>query len=240
MDDFTNLSSNKDNPLNFNINSYMNKQICSYNPNDFNNYIKINNNFFTYFNIIPFKKNDYPCLFKGVSIFIHIMLLMISISPEKLYDDEDDEYHHHSNVDDNLPITLFGIIMSYWPTLAFVLCFCKFNECCEVKCLRIDIIITSDLDKIFIGASYNDETKYIKTCDFELNNVERFFLENRDEGFNLKAILKGNITNEILFIEVAKTRLDGLIYILNEKIVNNNKEHQQQYFSEYPLTTTPS
>ena len=56
LNDFTFSPRNIENPLNFDINAYMKKQVCNFNQNDFNKYIKINDNFYTYYNKNPLKK----------------------------------------------------------------------------------------------------------------------------------------------------------------------------------------
>ena len=242
LDDFTKSSSTKDSPLNFDINSYMKKQVCNYNPNGFNKYIKINNNFFTYFNIIPFKTKILPYAYKIISFLIHSLLLYASLfiykdekeEKEEKEEVKDDDYYHE---DINYPSQFFLLIITSYSILFLcTFCICRCIDLCKTKCLRIDIIFSLDFDRMFIGASYNGDIKYIKTFDLKLDIIERFFLEKNNKGFNLNEMSKGNITKQLLYIKDRETELEGLIYILNEKIVNNNNGHQQQCTSEYTRT----
>ena len=128
LDDFTKSSNNNDNPLNFNINSYMNKQVCNYNPYDFNKFIKINNNLYTYFNIIPFHKNFYPCLFKILSIISHLVLFECTLIMFVAKKEEDDD-------DEPIPIPALIILCiylySFWGLFLYGWVICKLIQCCK-------------------------------------------------------------------------------------------------------------
>ena len=95
------------------------------------------------------------------------------------------------------------------------------------KYLRIDIIYSNDYDKIFVGAT-KDEKSYYSSSVFNMNEIDKFILQKnslKEKGFHLISFLKGNnLKREICYIEDSKEEIEGLIYILNERInkVNNN------------------
>jgi hypothetical protein len=119
----------------------------------------------------------------------------------------------------------------------FGFCICKCIKCSDkYNCIRIDIIFSSDYDRLFIGVSKNDNLSYyIAKFEYFLNDIDKFILQKnniKDKGFYLKGIIKGNnMINDICYIEDVQTELEGLVYILNERLINNN---QQQYFNECP------
>ena len=93
---------------------------------------------------------------------------------------------------------------------------------------------------MFIGVSKSTEQIYINKSEFKLDDVDRFILQrynDKDNGFDLKAFFKGNkMGYDICFIKDIQNELEGLVYILNEKLVNNN----QQRFSECAAPPTLS
>ena len=227
-----NFSRNQENPLNFNINAYMNKQQDDCNQNCFTKYIKINEHFFTYYNNRPFNNNYNECLFKGTSITIRIILLcgvFSSLMPG----------NHIAYF-----IITIDCIFFYVISILIGLCICKCRN--SKKCLRIDMIYSLNFDKLFIGISINNKKRYITTSELFINEIDRFILnknEINEKGFHLNVILKENIGRELCYIEDQQEELEGLIYILNEKIIDkiisNNKNVEQQCLSEYssPMAT---
>ena len=100
-----------------------------------------------------------------------------------------------------------------------------FFLCPIEKFLRIDIIYSSDFHKIFIGASYVNEKKYISTSEFNINEIDKFiFCKNisTEKGFHLKAQINGYLSSEIYYIEDEKEELEGLDFILNKRLLSNN------------------
>ncbi len=108
------------------------------------------------------------------------------------------------------------------------------------------MIYSLNFDKLFIGISINNKKRYITTSELFINEIDRFILnknEINEKGFHLNVILKENIGRELCYIEDQQEELEGLIYILNEKIIDkiisNNKNVEQQCLSEYssPMAT---
>ena len=223
-----NFSKNKENPLNFNINTYMNKR--QLNLNQYIKYIKINDHFFTYYNNDPLKKYHHiDCLFKGTSITIQIFLLCL-ILPSVLVNDKDDDVYY---------IMAIELYMFYVISIFIGLCICM---CRNIKkCLRVDIIYSYDFDKIFIGTSINGQNRYITKSELFINEIDRFILKKNkinEAGFHLKVIFKGNTEKELCYIKDQQQDLEGLVYILNEKKVGkidyNNSNVEQQLLSDCP------
>ena len=232
LNDFVGLPKNQENPLNFDINAYIHKQQPNNNQYNYKKYIKLNDNFFTYYNNNPIKKNDNDsigCLIKIISLIMRFYLLS-SISAIL---DNSVEF----------PLLFFGLSMFYF--MLFGMGFGIYKICCNSKnkdkCLRIDIIFSSDFDKIFIGSLNEVENTYINNFVFNINDINRFILQKNnvnDDGFSLIVMLKGNQNKQILYIKDNPLELEGLVYILIEKIVNNNNNNnifvEQQGITDCP------
>ena len=209
LNNFSISPRNQENPLNFNINEYMKRQVYKFNQFDFNKYIKINDNFFTYYDNNPFKKNCKGCQFKFISIVIHFILFIYAI-----IDEED------NNVKSEFFVMILLYFIFHFQALVFFYIIIP-----NGKALRIDIIYSSDFDKIFIGALLNGKKKYFSTSEFYINRVNKFYLykePNDKRGFHLKALINGDLSSEIFYIEDERTELEGLEYILNKKLNNND------------------
>ena len=232
-----NFTINQENPLNFNINKYMNKQQVNFNQYNITKYIRVNDHFFTYYNNDPLKKNHHiECLFMGTSITVQIGILT-GVLQSLLSINDDDSY-----ADSYLTIVIQMRIF-YAISILIGLCICKCRNL--QKCLRIDIIYSFDFDKIFIGTSINDKKRYITASEFFINEIDRFILKKNkisEKGFHLNAISKGNMYRELCFIKGEQEELEGLVYILNEKVEkkagNNNVEQQRLGECPPPITTT--
>ena len=101
---------------------------------------------------------------------------------------------------------------------------------CNNKDLRIDFIYSKNFDKIFIGVVKNNE-KYRKTLEYEMNNIEKFYIEGSIVDSHVVSHLKVLFKNEkseyiYSFNFMDKENSEGLIYLLNEKLklinINNN------------------
>ena len=90
--------------------------------------------------------------------------------------------------------------------------------------LRIDIIYSKNFDRLFIGIVKNDGKTYIKKFLFNLNEIDKFVIikkNNNEKGFHLKSINKGNnLIQDICYINEEQEELEGLLYILNEKLTD--------------------
>ena len=230
LNDFVGLPNDQENPLNFNINAYIQKQQAIANQYNFNKYIKINDNFFTYYNNDPIKRDFMDCLIKTSSCIIHLYVFGFTAMI--------------SNDDVSAPLTIFVLVFYYLVIFGFGFLICKSCKKNKSKCLRIDIIYSLDFNKIFIGSSNVGEKTYISFSEFYINDIERFILQKNnpnDEGFSLIALLKGNQCQQILYVKDDPLELEGLIYILNERLVNNNNIIVgQQGFNEFPIPIVTS
>ena len=91
--------------------------------------------------------------------------------------------------------------------------------------IRIDIIYSNNFDKIFIGLVNYNEKSYLNTFLFEMNTIDKFILEPLNKSQkknNLKIILKTLEVKLICRIDEDNSVLEGLLYILNEKLNINN------------------
>ena len=223
-----NFSRSHENPLNFDINVYMNKQQCDCNQYSFIKYIKINEYFFTYYNNIPLKNNYNECLFKYTSITIQIMVIFSVL----LALIQGVDYFAYFYI-------FYESAFLYVICILIEFCICKCWN--SKKCLRIDIIYSFNFDKLFIGISINDKKKYINTSELFIKEIDRFILKKNninEKGFHLNVLLKENIDRELCYIKEKQEELEGLIFILNEKIVDkiisNNNNVEYQCLSECP------
>jgi hypothetical protein len=252
LNNFIGMQGNQENPLNFNIYSYMKRADFSQNiiVQEKNiKYLKINDHFFTYFskNPISFTKYD-GILLKITSILFHtigvlndIYFLLIKKMGETLFDR-----------DENIVIVLLFVYIGF---TIFGCCICACMKS-TLEYSRIDIIFSNDYNKLFIGVTKNNNfTAYSAKFDFFLNSLERFVLQQNPNFFNsfyLEVINKGsNMVTNICYIQDAQIELEGLLYLLNERIINNNNnnnidtnannnidKNNQQYFNEN--TPTPA
>ena len=96
------------------------------------------------------------------------------------------------------------------------------------KCItRIDIIYSSNFDRIFIGLVDYYEKSFSNTFLFDINSIEKFILEpkNKRKTKNiLKVILKNGENQTIYQINENEPTLIGLLFILNEKLNNKNEQ----------------
>lgn len=96
------------------------------------------------------------------------------------------------------------------------------------KCItRIDIIYSSNFDRIFIGLVDYYEESFLNTFLFDINSIEKFILEpkNKRKTQNiLKVILKNGENQTIYQINENEPTLKGLLFILNEKLNNKNEQ----------------
>ena len=86
-----------------------------------------------------------------------------------------------------------------------------------------------DFNKIFIGSSNVGEKTYISFSEFYINDIERFILQkmgNNTISYDLKVVFKNGESQNICNIRKrSQEELEGLAYILNEKIIIKSKEN---------------
>ena len=232
----------RENPLNFNIITYINKSQYYYdqiNFLDFNKYIKYNENFFSYFNRNPLVNNSFfLTIFQRLSCFIHFIIALTVSLTIGLHDEDFDapgEDPEEEKGEDFMAIFLtFALFLYPFLYLIFYLIF-KAARCCEQSLIRIDIIYSRDFDKLFIGIVNVNTNSYLGATEFNLNEIDKFVLSKNkagENGFHLIPIYKGgnNINNmgkEITFIKDSQENLEGLVYILNEKLIPNNNNYNE-------------
>lgn len=216
----------EESPLSFSINKYMNKQedIFSHFNNfingiTFSKYVKMNDHFFSYYSKEPLKnKLCQGCLSRLIYIF-HIYLFPLSFMSAFIFKDEkshlyNERYLYHC-------MAFFGYIL--FMGVLYFLCL-GLGICCQKtsQFLRIDMIYSKEFDRLFIGVVKNDESAYINTYLFKLDEVEKFVIQKNninEPGFHLKSIYKGSgLIQDICYINEIQTELEGLMYILNEKM----------------------
>ena len=208
---FLGINPEIENPVYFNIYKYMG--ISGNNPifSDYqlSRYMKMSDYFFTYF----LKK---PCCYCGVItpiIIALITLFYISVPVIILLESD--------NVD-ILASLIMLIVMFTIPSIVII-----FNILAIIKYfLRIDIIFSNDFDTIFIALLNHNGTSYKKIFINSFNLIERFILENYEGSYNksiLKVLYKDKTVEDIFRIDESKYCLDGLLFLLNEKIVDINK-----------------
>ena len=210
----------------------MNNQQGNLNQCSFTKYIIINEHIFSYYNKDPWKNNNYIlCLLKGIFITLQSVLLIAVIPILIVFKQYPDGYMIFS-----------GVMILFFFTIIFFIGL----YICEPRIsapLRIDIIYSFNFDKIFIGTSYNDAKEYWKTFELFINEIDGFILKKNninDKGFYLYAIFKGNTDKELCYIEDQQEELEGLLYILNKKVVGSNNIIEQQSLNEClpPLVTS--
>ena len=226
------------NPLN--SNSDMNNQENNLNQSNDNEYLAINNQFYIYYNIYPLiKKNGQNNSVKSFIIFIHFIIILFGIII-LLSDDDDDGIFSKKEM-------LFAYSFLYFVfcfiCILFGLCVCfiksyNFNK----SCLRIDIKFSFNFDKIFIGSLNPNKDTYNTTSEFDINEIDRFILQNNNED-ELKVKFKGGLSKTVCYINNQHIGFQGLLNILNPKIADNKNYNnaEQQHLNDYipPLAITP-
>ena len=217
---FVGLQGNQENPLNFNIHSYMNKSQNlnqNYLLQDINiKYLKINEHFFTYFNVNPILRSKYDGVaFKIVSGFFHSVVILEYVPSCLIMERKTSLFDVNEYI-----LTFVGFV--YIGLFAFCLCIC-FCFRFSYNFIRIDIIFSNDFNKLFIGVSKNNDlSNYTAKYEFFLNTLDRFLLQKNqslENNFFLEAINKqSNLNATICTILDNQIELEGLLYLLNERL----------------------
>ena len=207
---FLGINPETESPIKFNINKYMGKSDINPNSSDYNpsRYMKMSDYFFTYFLKVP------CCYCCGIttSIIIATLTLIYVICPIVIIIFQPDAI-------DILPTTIMLIAMLGIPLIIII---CNIIAIKKYS-LRIDIIYSKNFDTIFIALLNHDGTSYKKTFIKNINVIERFTFENDEDSYNksiLKVVYKDKIVEDIFRIDESKFSLNGLSFILNEKISN--------------------
>ena len=218
---------NQENPLNYNANSDVNNQENNINESNYNEYLAINKHFYIYYNKYPlFNKYCEKCCLKCFTFVIHSFLIILGLC---LLLELDDEFKDGKEA---MHLGLFiGYFSFYFVGSLHGFCICKkIDSNLNKLFLRIDIKFSINFDKIFLASLSPDRNTYNTTSEFNFNEIIRFFLEQNNNGYDLKVVLIRGIIRNICYIDDQKLGLQGLLNIINQKIVNNrndiNAEHQ--------------
>ena len=115
------------------------------------------------------------------------------------------------------------LLMIIFPIIIFLLCYSCYKCCCSND-TRIDFIYSKDFDKIFIGIVNSKQNRYSKTFEYQMDEIERFFVQQSDAlngNSTFKVVLKNKRIDEIQqFKGIDKYDQEGLEYILNGKLNN--------------------
>ena len=102
----------------------------------------------------------------------------------------------------------------------------KFYKFKHYNICRIDCIYSKNFDKIFIGFVKYTHTKYVKTFEYKMDDINRFILEkelNNSNTFKLKVLFKNNEKEQIYILNnQTQEDLEGFIYLLNERLIINS------------------
>ena len=174
-------------------------------------YVKFSDNFFTYYLKDPYITNKFNRRFKFITIMTNVVFIVLGIFII-IYFIED------------IALIIVGALLIVIPNILFYIIY-KCIKTIKENIFRIDIIYTSDFDRIFIGLVKYTETSYVNTFEFQINNINKFILESLgNNNCNLKVILTNNDSQLICNIKKTQQELEGLVYILNERLINNNND----------------
>ena len=199
-----------DNPLTFNIKNYMIKTKDtneSFFSNKLSNYMKFSDNFFVYHLINPFNTT---CIDKTFKVIIFVSnYIFISLGIGLIL----------RNIE-NIAIIIICSLLFVIPNIIIY----SVYKCVLAKknIFRIDIIYSTDFDRIFIGlVKYNKES-YVNTFEFQMNNINKFILDN---NYILTVIFKNNDSQIICNINKSQEELEGLLFLLNERLNSNTNDN---------------
>ena len=207
------LYSDDNNPFNFDISKYMKK------PKNLplkQKYIKFHENFFTYQFVDPNNYSFLDCCMTGICAVINIILfigiIIGSTGPNII-----------------LLLVFIGSLIIFNIFYYFLYrCIKSIKE----NIYRIDCIYSKDFDRIFIGIVKYTTTSYINSFEYQMNEINSFNLQKvgDDSIYDLKVEFKNKEEQQICNIK-GKTEgeLEGLIYLLNEKLISNaNDVHKKK------------
>jgi len=210
LNNFVGSPRNYQNPLFFNIYKYLQKKPVIFHFSSIvSKYMKFYDHFFIYNINNPFGKS-----------VIFIIIFCLTVSLDMIFFPLSINLINNKKMNINIlmiSIPIFHIIM-YTLYKLLKLCFENID--------RIDCIYSKDFDRIFIGLVKYTKTKYLKTFEFQMNNINRFIFEKEINGnntyFYLNVEFKNNEKRQICILKNKnQEELEGLIYLLNERLFNN-------------------
>ena len=232
LNTFIGSSGNDESPVSFDINKYMNKSPDIFanfnkfiNGIRFSKYVKMNDHFFSYYSKEPLKNKLCQGCFSRLIYLFHFYLIPLTVILNINLNIGYNKKNSKNDFEAIFPIAFFGYIGA--TMILYFICI-GIGACCDksTQFLRLDIIYSKDFERLFIGVVNNKESAYLNTYLFNLNEIDKFIIQKNninDQGFYLKAINKGNgLISEICYLNEVQGELEGLMYLLNEKIANNN------------------
>ena len=210
LNNFLGISSNNyENPLYFDINKYMNK-----NTNErifffgapLSKYMKFSDHFFTFH-----FKHPSNCSCFDIGFFISFLLSnFCTISLVFIFLTDPKESFKYLGI----------IIFVIWNIIFYIIY--KLSKKFFDNIYRIDCIFSRNFDRIFIGIVKYTKTSYVDTFELQMNNIDKFILEKISiENFNLIVIFKNGEKHLICNIKKNQEDLEGLAYLLNERLIKN-------------------
>ena len=185
-----------------------NKRSNSPTKNMLSRYIKFSDKYFTFYLRDPYKTNTINKIFKYIAFFSNLIFGFAGFFLSA-YKERDIEYR------------IIGSLLIVIPNMILYLLY-KCIKSIKENIFRIDILYTSDFDRIFIGLVKYTETSYVNTFEFKINNINRFILDRIGPGNNnLIVIFKNNESQLICNLKKYLFDLEGLTYILNERLIND-------------------
>ena len=104
--------------------------------------------------------------------------------------------------------------------ILFIVIFFKINSNKNYSS-RIDIIYSENFDTIFIALLNHNGTSYKKKFTYNIVSIRQFIIEDYKNSNNvsiLKVFYENKTIEDIFTINENKYNLDGLLFILNEKL----------------------
>ena len=190
-----------ENPINFNIYKYMGKTGNNPTFSKFNlsRYMKISEHFFIYF----LEKSCCYIFFNKIQNLFVILFF--------------------SNCIFFIFFNSYIIILIINILILFIFIFFKVISNKNYS-PRIDIIFSENFDTIFIALLNHNGTSYKKKFTYNIISIRQFIIENYMNSNNvsiLKVIYGNKAIEDIFTIYENKYNLDGLLFILNEKLNKN-------------------
>ena len=171
-------------------------------------YMKMSDNFFTFYLYQP------CCTFSKLTLvqvttYISMFLILFGIMP--------------MNELVKAPIGVAIIFISIMFLIPLIIIIVIMYIACT-SLLRIDIIFSKNFDTVFIGL-IKRLGSYKRTFISDINSIDRFILDpykNSNNKFILKVVYKDKNIREIFRINENKNNLEGLLFMLNQKLNSNN------------------
>ena len=200
LNNFLGIVSEIENPI---VEHFTGIQLASTLDYKIKQYMKISNNFCSYYFKGPFMDDILLYIFL---VLIDLCCMLGSFIYSYLI-------HKISGIILSIIVIILLIILNYY------VLYKRFN-----LIRRIDIVYSNDFKTMFIGLVKYNEKSYKNTFIFEINSIENFVLERyKKKYFTLKINLRDKSSQDLCIVKATKCNIAELISILNEK-VNAKKE----------------